>query len=491
MSTGMFYLSNSNDQGFADVAFAYGWSNRKPITGDWNSDGIDSIGLFNISDGHFYLRNANTAGNADLVFAFGDTTDLPLAGNWDGVPSMLPPTPTPSPTPVTPPAMNASFTYDGDGKRVKSTINGTTTYFVGAHYEVANGVVTKYYYAGAQRIAMRTNGTLKFLLGDHLGSTSLTTDAGGNVVSEMRYKAWGEVRYASGNMPTQYQYTGQFSNMSDFGLMFYNARWYDPYLNHFTQPDSIVPNPSNPQSYDRYAYVNNNPVRYTDPTGHKCVPEDECQRPLKPHWVDRRKLTSKGIIAYDTYIKLFNDPTGWWWTDPNLGGDGFFSVKDFVALNFYEEVADYYNSPNFSAWNEGLVRSFYSWKQAMPSEYTSGNEGLLNFTYAQAGATTRTGPANFDDDYDESVGIPLMQSLVEAIKDPAGTGHRDWARGCIKDAPCRVGSYSPGGPNLSYIGEFLSEGCQPSYLVDSGCSSYIGFLFILDAEDSAYWDERR
>ena len=44
--------------------------------------------------------------------------------------------------------------------------------------------------------------------------------------------------------------------------------FYDPYLNHFVQPDTIVPGPGSPQSWDRYAYVKNNPVRYSDPTGH-------------------------------------------------------------------------------------------------------------------------------------------------------------------------------------------------------------------------------
>jgi len=106
--------------------------------------------------------------------------------------------------------VNATFTYDGDGNRVKSTIDGVTTYFVGNHYEVANGVVTKYYFAGSQRIAMRKNGTLNYLLSDHLGSTSLVTDASGNVISEMRYSAWGEVRYQGGVMPTNYTYMGQY-----------------------------------------------------------------------------------------------------------------------------------------------------------------------------------------------------------------------------------------------------------------------------------------
>jgi hypothetical protein len=51
-------------------------------------------------------------------------------------------------------------------------------------------------------------------------------------------------------------------------LYFYNARWYDPYLNRWIQPDSIILDPNNTQSYDRYAYVKNNPIRNSDPTGH-------------------------------------------------------------------------------------------------------------------------------------------------------------------------------------------------------------------------------
>ena len=82
---------------------------------------------------------------------------------------------------------------------------------------------------------------LNYLIGDHLGSTSLMTDASGNVVSRQQYKAWGETRSTSGSEMTKYQYTGQYSNTADFGLMYYNARWYDPYLNHFTQPDTIIP----------------------------------------------------------------------------------------------------------------------------------------------------------------------------------------------------------------------------------------------------------
>lgn len=57
--------------------------------------------------------------------------------------------------------------------------------------------------------------------------------------------------------------------------MFYNARWYDPYRNHMTQPDSIVPDSYNPLDWNRYSYVRYNPLKYTDPTGHDpaCGPD--------------------------------------------------------------------------------------------------------------------------------------------------------------------------------------------------------------------------
>jgi RHS repeat-associated protein len=186
----------------------------------------------------------------------------------------------------------ASFVFDGNGNRVQSTLSGTTTTFVGSHYEVTGSTITKYYFAGGSRIAMRKytipqSMTVEYLFGDHLASTGLTADTAGAKVSEMKYKPWGEIRYSwtAGISTTpayklpSYSFTGQFSYMDDpstsgviegFGLMFYNARWYDPYINHFTQPDTIVPNPYNSQDWDRYAFVRNNPVRYTDPSGH-CI----------------------------------------------------------------------------------------------------------------------------------------------------------------------------------------------------------------------------
>jgi RHS repeat-associated protein len=158
----------------------------------------------------------------------------------------------------------------------------TSTTYIGNYLEWIGSTASmkKYYYAGSTRIAQRTgigSGVtgLFWLLGDHLGSTSVTLDAAsGAKTTELRYKPWGENRFTSGLTPTMYQFTGQrmdsynTDGLASQELYLMGSRYYDPYLNRWCQPDQIIPDPGNPQSWDRYAYVQNNPVRYTDPTGH-------------------------------------------------------------------------------------------------------------------------------------------------------------------------------------------------------------------------------
>jgi RHS repeat-associated protein len=135
----------------------------------------------------------------------------------------------------------ATFAYNGDGARVRSTINGVTTLYAGLiEYELGmlGGTLTKYYDAGGQRIAVRNGATLNFLLNDHLGSTSVTLNKLGTETGELRYSAWGETRYTSGTTPTDRQYMGQI-NDGDTGLYYYNARYYDPALHKFIQAQKM------------------------------------------------------------------------------------------------------------------------------------------------------------------------------------------------------------------------------------------------------------
>ena len=80
-SNGAMYLKFQNTPGFADVQTVYGTAGDVPVTGDWNNDGIDTIGIYR--NGTFFLRNTNTAGPADIVFPFGQSGDLPVAGDWN------------------------------------------------------------------------------------------------------------------------------------------------------------------------------------------------------------------------------------------------------------------------------------------------------------------------------------------------------------------------------------------------------------------------
>jgi hypothetical protein len=73
---------------------------------------------------------------------------------------------------------SATFVYDGDAlrDRVKGTVGGVTTYYVGNYYEYSNSVATSYYYAGSTRVAMKQGSTVYYLLSDHLGSTAVTAN---------------------------------------------------------------------------------------------------------------------------------------------------------------------------------------------------------------------------------------------------------------------------------------------------------------------------
>ena len=167
----------------------------------------------------------------------------------------------------------ASFSYDADGNRVKSVVNGETVIYVGNLYEkkIAGSTTThtKYYYFGGRRVAIRVAGTLSLLLSDHLGSTAVTAEgATGGRTAELRYKPWGESRgNPFGATPTTYRFTGQRED-AGIGLYFYNARYYDPSLGRFTQADTIVPQPGNPAALNRYLYTLGNPLKYTDSSGH-------------------------------------------------------------------------------------------------------------------------------------------------------------------------------------------------------------------------------
>jgi hypothetical protein len=70
--------------GAAEFDFYFGNPGDKPFIGDFDGDGVDTIGLHRESTGFVYLTNTLTTGNADLSFFYGNPGDQILAGDWDG-----------------------------------------------------------------------------------------------------------------------------------------------------------------------------------------------------------------------------------------------------------------------------------------------------------------------------------------------------------------------------------------------------------------------
>ena len=97
-------------------------------------------------------------------------------------------------------------------------------------------------------------------------------------MTELRYYPFGGTRYDAGGQLTAYRYTGQRVETGGTGLYDYGARWYDPVIGRFIQADTIIPDPGDPQSLNRYSYVSNNPLKYTDPTGHRECEDRDCKK---------------------------------------------------------------------------------------------------------------------------------------------------------------------------------------------------------------------
>jgi RHS repeat-associated protein len=141
-----------------------------------------------------------------------------------------------------------------------------------------------------------TNNGLFYIYSDHLGSASVMSHSNGSKVagSDGRFLPFGAYRGAppaTNPSLTDIGFTGHKRN-DDLGLIYMNARYYLPYINRFLSPDTIVPNPANPQSFNRYSYVRNNPLGFKDPTGHfECYANGICADVITSTWVPTRPFS--------------------------------------------------------------------------------------------------------------------------------------------------------------------------------------------------------
>jgi RHS repeat-associated protein len=123
-------------------------------------------------------------------------------------------------------------------------------------------------------VPLRASGggeAISYYHGDHLGSSNIITDETGAQVQYCEYTPYGtfarnELANPQTGQPVNHYFTGK--ELDSTGLYFYAWRYYDPTIGRFCQPDTIIPEPYNPQTLNRYSYCDNNPLNYTDPSGH-------------------------------------------------------------------------------------------------------------------------------------------------------------------------------------------------------------------------------
>jgi len=125
------------------------------------------------------------------------------------------------------------------------------------------------------RVTSGSTVTTRYFHTDNLGSIAVITDETGAVVERDGYDAWGKRRFPTGaddptgslTSQTTRGFTGQ-EELADVGLVHLNGRVYDPLIARMTSADPMVPDPMNGQAWNRYSYVINNPLAFTDPSGY-------------------------------------------------------------------------------------------------------------------------------------------------------------------------------------------------------------------------------
>lgn len=155
---------------------------------------------------------------------------------------------------------------------MKKIVGSTTTRYISQLYECENTNCSRMIFSGPERVAtLVPSGGIHYYHPDHLGSSSVITDGTGATVQNLTYFPYGATRTNSSPVTpavdVPYKYTGQELDAST-DLYNYEARQYEAALGRFVSPDTVVPDPFNPQDLNRYAYVRNSPLNYTDPTGH-------------------------------------------------------------------------------------------------------------------------------------------------------------------------------------------------------------------------------
>jgi RHS repeat-associated protein len=192
------------------------------------------------------------------------------------------------PASITQGARTVSFQHDDTHQRIKQVSTDGTTLYIKAFGVTAElfGVGTgaarwnDYLSMGNVQVGMRVTEiaaqtvSTRYFHTDHLGSVTVITNEAGAVVERLSFDAWGKRRYPNGtddptgviSSQTNRGFTGH-EQLDAVALVHMNGRVYDALVGRMISADPTVPDPMNAQAWNRYSYVGNDPLAFTDPSG--------------------------------------------------------------------------------------------------------------------------------------------------------------------------------------------------------------------------------
>jgi RHS repeat-associated protein len=294
-----------------------------------------------------------------------------------------------------------NFTYGPDYSRkyTDGVINGKTVemfYSGNYEHEIVDGESRELHYVVAygQIVAIfekkTTTEAMHYVHTDHLGSVNVITSSTGAIEQELSYDAWGNRRNpttwaklttAPANLITSRGFTGH-EHMDAYGLINMNGRLYDPTLGRFLSPDPFIANPTSTQDYNRYSYVVNNPLMFTDPSGY-----------MRAHyWLkhtgeldwDGSPIGAGGGGGnfFDILEKLWNSPYGGYWS--SNGNWGYYD-SDEEAEAAGAEYNDFHNSWKYTVYQSRGVYNSVKNSSNKSGLYFVGNNGKGTFTDNKTG----------------------------------------------------------------------------------------------------------
>ena len=160
-----------------------------------------------------------------------------------------------------------NYVYNGNGQLMTSTTGSTTTQFTwddtaNTPSLLAAGSEDYIYGPDGSPIEQINGSTVQYLHHDQIGSTRLITSTTGSVVDSYTYTPYGALAgYTGSKTGTLLGYAGQYTDPNT-GLIYMQARWYDPATGQF-----MVVDPKVESTWQPYAYANDNPISDTDPSG--------------------------------------------------------------------------------------------------------------------------------------------------------------------------------------------------------------------------------